>query len=385
LSLQQAQGACEEFSADHFLIATGSRPYRPADIDFHHKRILDSDKLLELKFTPHSAIIYGAGVIGCEYASMLNNMGIDVTLINTRTHLLEYLDDEITDALSFYLSDLGVRIMHQEEYQRVEAVGHGEDPHGHVEVQLKSGKVVKADVFLFANGRSGNSDDMGLDHIHVKPNGRGQIEVNENLQVKIALDTEAPADVAGQKTGQAAIVGRSPRLAHLSGDGHKFHKHIYAAGDIIGVPALASASYDQGRFAATHIVSGQAEYQLVSDIPTGIYTTPEISSLGKTERQLTEEKVPYVVGKALFRTLARAQITGKTAGMLKILIHRETLEILGIHCFGDNASEIIHIGQAIMAQPAPNNTINFFIHTTFNYPTMAEAYRVAALNGIDRL
>ena len=157
-------------------------------------------------------------------------------------------------------------------------------------------------------------------------------------------------------------------------------------GDIIGVPALASASYDQGRFAGTpdrlrigRVHAGHTQ------IPTGIYTTPEISSLGKTEAQLTEEKVPYVAGKALFRTLARAQIIDRPAGMLKILFHRETLEILGIHCFGDNASEIIHIGQAIMSQPAPNNTLEFFINTTFNYPTMAEAYRVAALNGLDRM
>jgi NAD(P) transhydrogenase len=160
--------------------------------------------------------------------------------------------------------------------------------------------------------------------------------------------------------------------------------NIYAVGDVIGVPALASAAYMQGRHAASHIL-GEKDLQPIRDIPTGIYTSPEISSLGKTERELTEAKVPYEVGHSQFKSLARAQITGRTVGMLKLLFHRETLEILGIHCFGANASEIIHIGQAIMMQPPPNNTLRYFVNTTFNYPTMAEAYRVAALNGLNRL
>lgn len=388
-------GAEDDYTADSIIIATGSRPYRPKDIDFSHPRILDSDKLLEMGFTPKSAVIYGAGVIGCEYASMLNNMGMHVTLIDTRAKLLAFLDDEISDALSFHFADSGIRILHNEEYEQVTAHGGGgDDPGGHVEVRLKSGKSVKADVLLFANGRAGNSDKLGLDVISVVPNSRGQIEVNADLQVRVTKrapegtdSAAAAADAAraARPTGQAAIVGRSGQMVHASPDGEQYYHHIFAAGDIIGVPALASASYDQGRFAATLIVSGKPEYHLVNDIPTGIYTTPEISSLGRTEAQLTAEKIPYEAGKAQFRTLARAQITGNTAGMLKILFHRDTLEILGIHCFGDNASEIIHIGHAIMAQPAPNNTLNFFLYTTFNYPTMAEAYRVAALNGIDRL
>jgi NAD(P) transhydrogenase len=160
---------------------------------------------------------------------------------------------------------------------------------------------------------------------------------------------------------------------------------IYAVGDVIGSPSLASAAYDQGRYAATHLKLGKCDAALARDVPTGIYTTPEISSLGRTERELTAAKIPYEVGHSMFRSLARAQLTGHTVGMLKILFHRETLEILGIHCFGDQASEIIHIGQAIMTQPKPGNTLKYFINTTFNYPTMAEAYRVAALNGMNRL
>ena len=213
-------------------------------------------------------------------------------------------------------------------------------------VHLKSGKKVRSDILLWANGRSGNTEELGLETIGVLPNHRGQIEVNEHYQ------TSQP--------------------------------HIYAVGDVIGYPSLASASYDQGRFAASHFC-GDPDHSLVQEIPTGIYTSPEISSIGKTERQLTDEKVPYEVGKASFKHLARAQITGQTVGMLKLLFHRDTLALLAVHCFGQNAAEIVPIGQAIMAQPAPQNTIRYFANTTFNYPTMAEAYRVAALNGLNRV
>ena len=189
---------------------------------------------------------------------------------------------------------------------------------------------------------------MSLETLGITPNSRGQLDIDEHFRVAGA-------------------------------------ERIYAVGDVVGYPSLASASYDQGRFAAAHIVEESSSKRLVEDIPTGIYTAPEISSVGRTERELTAEGVPYEVGHSLFRSLARAQITGNTVGMLKVLFHRETLEILGIHCFGDQAAEIVHIGQAIMAQPGEANTIEYFVDTTFNYPTMAEAYRVAALNGLNRL
>ena len=372
-------GAQETVTADAFVIAAGSRPWRPADIDFNHPRIFDSDTILRMTMTPQSMIILGAGVIGCEYASMFNMMQVNVTLLNTRGRLLAFLDDEITDALAYHFADKGIRILHGEEYQKVE--GHDSD----VIVQLKSGKRLRADCVLFTNGRTGNCDNLGLESLGVRPNSRGQIAVNENLQVLIAPPpTDAPAH--DEPTGQATIVGDPDRRPYTSdGAPPPVHAHIYAAGDIIGQPALASASYDQGRFAATHAIEGTADYRLVTQIPTGIYTTPEISSIGRTEAQLTAEKIPYEVGEAHFKFLARAQISHLNVGFLKILFHRETMEILGIHCFGESASEIIHIGQAIMSQPAPHNTLNYFITTTFNYPTMAEAYRVAALNGLDRV
>ncbi|MDX1964047.1 MAG: Si-specific NAD(P)(+) transhydrogenase [Pirellulales bacterium] len=341
LEVCEENGAKQRFTARGIVIAAGSRPYRPDDIDFRHPRVFDSDTILDLGFTPQSITIYGAGVIGCEYTSMFRNLQCKVNLINTRARLLEFLDDEITDALSYHMRERGVLIRHNEEYEKVEPRDDG------VVLHLKSGKQLKTDILLWANGRTGNSDNLGLEHIGITPNKRGQIDVNANYQT--------------------------------------VHPHIYAVGDIVGWPSLASAAYVQGRFVSTHFINGEGNPELIKDIPTGIYTSPEISSLGKTERELTDAKIPYEIGHALFKSLARAQITGRTTGMLKILFHRETLELLGIHCFGYQAAEIIHIGQAIMSQKGAANTLLYFINTTFNYPTMAEAYRVAALNGYNRL
>ncbi|HLJ10741.1 MAG TPA: Si-specific NAD(P)(+) transhydrogenase [Planctomycetaceae bacterium] len=335
------EGGTQRLSGDFFVIAVGARPYRPPGVDFTHPRIFDSETILDLAFTPQSITIYGAGVVGCEYASMFRNLGVKVNLVNTRDKLLEFLDDEIIDALAYHMRERGVLIRHREECLRVEGRDDG------VVVFLKSGKQLKTDVLLWANGRTGNTDLLGLDKIGIVPDSRGNLPVNDDFQTSVP--------------------------------------HVYAVGDVIGFPSLASAAYVQGRFATSHLLGQPCARSMVRDIPAGIYTTPEISSVGRTERQLTEASVPYEVGHALFRSLARAQITGQTTGMLKILFHRETLEILGVHCFGANASEIIHIGQAIFAQPAPNNTLMYFINTTFNYPTMAEAYRVAALNGYNRL
>ncbi|MEK7484084.1 MAG: Si-specific NAD(P)(+) transhydrogenase [Planctomycetota bacterium] len=334
-------GIKEHLSAETFVIATGARPYHPQGIDFSHPRIVDSDSILKLTETPKSVTIYGAGVVGCEYASIFRSLRIKVSLINTRSQLLSFLDDEIIDALAYHLRENGVLIRNSEEYDRVEANEQG------ISLYLKSNKKINSDILLWAQGRTGNSDNMGLEAIGIQTNASGGIQVNENYQ-----------------TAQ---------------------KHIYAVGDVIGYPSLASAAYDQGRFAATHLLFGKCEDQLVKYIPSGIYTIPEISSVGLTEQELTKQKVPYEVGHSFFRHLARAQITGQTTGMLKILFNRETLEILGIHCFGSQASEIVHIGQAIMAQKGEGNTLMYFINTTFNYPTMAEAYRVAALNGLNRL
>jgi NAD(P) transhydrogenase len=332
-------GRTRLLQAPNIILATGSRPYRPADIDFDHPRIYDSDTLLSMQHTPRHIAIFGAGVIGCEYASIFCGLGIRVDLINTRNQLLDFLDDEITDALSYHLRDQGATIRHQESFEKVEPSDQG------VEIFLKSGKRIKADCLLWSNGRSGNSQDLGLDAIGLKANGRGHLNVDDRYQT----------DVPG----------------------------IFAVGDLIGPPSLASASYDQGRFCADGICGRDVSH--IEHVPTGIYTIPGISSVGQTEAQLTEQKVPYEVGQAFFKRLARANITGEKVGMLKLLFHRETRALLGIHCFGYQAMEIIHVGQAILRQPAPNNTLDYFVNTTFNYPTMAEAYRVAAINGMNRL
>ncbi len=324
----------------NILIATGSRPYHPADVDFDHPRIYDSDTILNMAHTPRNIIVYGAGVIGCEYGCMFTGLGMRVDLVNNRQHLLDFLDTEISDALSYHLRDQGATIRHSEEYSRIIADDDG------VTLELRSGKRLRADALLWCNGRSGNTQDLGIENLGLEANSRGQLSVDERYCTAA--------------------------------------ENVYAVGDVVGWPSLASASYDQGRFCAEGIVTGGPVKQ-VENVPTGIYTIPGISSVGQTEQELTESKVPYEVGQAFFKNLARAQITGERVGMLKILFHRETLAVLGIHCFGYQAMEIVHVGQAVMRQPAPNNTLHYFVDTTFNYPTMAEAYRVAAINGVNRV
>ncbi|MFK7765978.1 MAG: Si-specific NAD(P)(+) transhydrogenase [Mariniblastus sp.] len=332
----------EKITADHVVIAVGSRPYRPDGIDFDHARIFDSDTILGLEHKPHSMTVLGAGVIGCEYASMFRNLSVKINLVNGRGELLDFLDDEISDALGYHMRERGVAIRHNESYDKVVPMDDG------VVTHLKSGKQLKTDVLLWATGRTGNTQDLGLDTIGLTPDGRGYLNVNDCFQTEV--------------------------------------ENVFAVGDVIGFPSLASAAYTQGRAAGMRILgTHEAQCELAKEIPSGIYTSPEISCIGKTEKELTELKVPYEIGVAHFKSLARAQIIGQNVGMLKILFHRETLEILGIHCFGSNASEIIHIGQAIMSQQGEANTIRYFTQTTFNYPTMAEAYRVAALNGMNRL
>ncbi len=340
IAVQLADGAVAHYSARTFVIATGARPYRPADIDFSHPRVYDSDTILQMQHTPQKILIYGAGVIGCEYASIFAGLGVKVELINQRERLMEYLDDEITDALSYHLRDNGVMMRHRETYAGVETTDHG------VTLLLRSGKRLHGDALLFCAGRTGNTRDMGLEQIGITPDHRGYLPVDQHYETAV--------------------------------------EHIFAAGDVIGVPSLASAAYDQGRAAAAS-ARGKEHCRFVTDVATGIYTIPEISSIGKTERELTEAKVPYEVGRAFFKETARAQISGDETGMLKILFNPETLEILGVHCFGAEATEIIHIGQAIMNQENAGNTVRYFITNTFNYPTMAEAYRIAALNGLNRL
>jgi len=284
--------------------------------------------------------IYGAGVIGCEYASIFLNMGAKVNLVNTQDRLLSFLDEEVAEALSYHLRDQGCIIRHNEQFESLETRERD------VLLSLKSGRRIKSDLLLWANGRTGNTDGLNLEAMGIEINQRGQIKVNDHYQTAVP--------------------------------------HIYAAGDVTGPPALASAAYQQGSYVGQYIIDPTAA-PLTQDLtPSGIYTIPEISSVGRSEQQLQQAGVPYEIGHIHFKSLARAQMTGQRVGMLKLLFHTQTLEVLGVHCFGDNASEIVHIGQTVMASK-DINSLRYFISTTFNYPTMAEAYRIAAYNGLNRL
>ena len=330
----------EKIQAKNFIIAAGTSPYRPDYIDFNNKKIIDSNSVLQLEGTPMTCTIYGAGVIGCEYASIFSAIGIKVNLVHIREKLLSFLDEEIIHALIFSLQSKGVAIYNNEQFEKLE------EKNEKIILHTKSAKRIKSDILFWASGRTGNTEQLDLKKCGLEVDQRKMIAVNKNYQ-----------------TAQ---------------------KHIYAVGDIIGSPSLASVSYDQGRIVGNHILNQKILHYFLF-MPTGIYTTPEISCIGQTELELTEKKIPYEIGHCQFKNIARAQILGQKTGMLKIIFHIDTLEILGIHCFGENASEIIHIGQAIMSQPNPNNSIMYFVNTTFNYPTMAEAYRIAALNGLNRI
>ncbi len=341
LILTDTNGSKERVTAENIVIASGSRPMHPKTIDFNHPRILDSDKILGLTETPVGVAIYGAGVVGCEYASILKNLGTKVDLINSRSTVLDFLDAEISNAINYHMSDQGIVIRNCEHYAAVKTYD------DHIELILTSGKCIKAPYLLWTQGRVANINSLKLDRVGITVNKRGVVPVNEDYQTKIA--------------------------------------NIFAAGDVIGWPSLAGVAYDQGRCLVATKLSLKGFYFSPLYIPTGIYTTPEISCIGKTERELTEAKIPYEVGIANFKNLAKAQILGDNIGMLKMLFHRKTLEILGTHCFGRQASEIIHIGQAIMSQRGEANNLRYFLNNTFNYPSMAEAYRIAALNGLNRL
>jgi len=326
--------------ATKILIGCGTRPRRPADVPFEARRVVDSDDLLQAVEgeLARSAIVVGAGVIGLEYASMVSALGMDVTVIEARDSLLEYVDAEITEALSYHLRRSGVTFRLGEKVASITV-----EQDGLVLAHLESGKTASAERLLYAVGRQPNTDRLTLEAAGVTAGSRGHLEVNENYQTEV--------------------------------------DHIYAAGDVIGHPSLASTAMQQGRLAACHMFGVPCEHR-PELFPFGIYTIPEISMVGKNERQLTGEKIPYEVGVANFEEVAKAQITGDQSGLLKLIFHAESLELLGVHIIGEGASELVHIGQAVMAAGA---TVEALRDTVFNYPTLAENYKVAAINGLNKL
>jgi NAD(P) transhydrogenase len=323
----------------NIMIACGTRPAHDHDIPVDGKRVFDSDQIRLLEEVPRELIVVGAGIIGLEYASMFAALGVRVTLLDQRPILLDFADREIVESLCFQLRQLGTVFRLGE---KVVSIGVEED-RDRVFAKLESGKTIHGQGLLYAVGRQANSDRLNIEAAGICPDGRGKIKVDEHFQTCVP--------------------------------------NIYAAGDVIGFPALASTSMEQGRLASCHMF-GQPSTITSLLVPYGIYSIPEISMVGHTEEHLTREKIPYEVGLARYAELAKAQMLGDEQGLLKILFDPNTLKLLGVHAIGDRAAEIIHIGQAALAL---GGTMEYFRDTIFNYPTLAEAYKVAALDGLNKL
>jgi NAD(P) transhydrogenase len=340
-----------EIRGRHILVGAGTVPARPADVPFTKGKVIDSDELLDLTTLPRSMIVVGGGVIGTEYACMLAAVGTRVTLVDSRPRLMEFLDDEIAENLQFRMRDMGIRLKLAESVSTITI----ED--NVVHATLASGKRLMAETLLYCIGRRGATDGLNLGAAGLTADSRGRLTVNEVCQ------TEVP--------------------------------NIYAAGDVIGFPALASTSMEQGRLASSHMFQKAEDGQnpAISDaggggaggpaiFPYGIYTIPEISMVGQTEQSLTKQNIPYEVGIARYREIARGQLMADPHGLLKLLFHADSRRLLGAHVIGTGATELIHIGQAVIAA---GMAIDYFVESIFNYPTLAECYKVAALDGINRV
>jgi NAD(P) transhydrogenase len=337
IAVESSRGR-QEFGAGTVVIATGTKPAVSDKVPINGRNIINSDQILLMPDIPKTLIVVGGGVIGVEYTCMFATLGVRVILIEKRPRLLEFADTEMVEALSYHLRDSRVTMRLNEEVQSVEDTGERS-----VVANLESKKKLSGDALLYAVGRQGNVDEMNLAAAGIEADSRGRIVVDADYQTK--------------------------------------QPHIYAVGDVIGFPSLASVSMEQGRIAAAHAF-GKTIHSNPANYPYGIYTIPEISFIGKTEEQLTDEDVPYEVGVAYYREIARGQIRGDTTGRLKIVFHRETKQVLGVHIIGEGASELLHIGQAVMIL---GGTVEYFVNTVFNYPTLAECYKAAAFNGLNKL
>lgn len=324
---------------EHIVIACGTRPAHSKEIVCDGKRVIDTDQLPSMRGVPREVIVVGAGVVGIEYASFMAALGTEVTLIDQRPAILDFVDREIVEALCYHLRQSGMTFRLGEKVMRVGI----DEQRDRVFAELESGKRVQADVLLYAVGRQANGDQLNLEAAGLQADARGRLCVNRSLQTAVP--------------------------------------HIYAVGDVIGFPALASTSMEQGRLASCHMF-GVPFVHMAELFPYGIYTIPEISMVGQTEEQLTMKKVPYEVGIAKYAELAKSMMLGDESGMLKLLFERNTHELLGVHVIGERATEIIHIGQAVLSY---GGKIDYFRDAVFNYPTLAEAYKVAALDGLNKL
>lgn len=347
----EGEHAVETVGGDKVLIGVGTSPARPDTIKFDADKIITSDELLSLPYLPSNMIIVGGGVIGTEYASMLAELGVRVTLIEGRPRILEFLDSEICEALQYHLRQSGMTLRLGEKVVSIKRIPvpegmrpatPGASP-DMVEATLESGKTIRADCLMYCVGRQGSTSRLNLENAGLSADDRGRIKVNANYQ------TEKP--------------------------------NVYAVGDVIGFPSLASTSMEQGRIAACHMFGEKIE-SMPELFPYGIYAIPEISMVGWTEEKLTAAGIPYEAGIAQYKETARGQLLGDDIGMLKMLIHQESGVVLGVHIIGTNATELVHIGQAVMAF---KGTVEYFINAVFNYPTLAECYKVAGFNGRNKL
>ena len=397
LHVDLADGGTERIRAANIVLAVGSRPALPEGVEIDEKTIFTSDGLLTMSCLPHSLIVVGGGVIGVEYACMMSTLGVKVTLVEGRKEVLGFLDREIVEAFQYHMRQGGITLRLGERVSKIQnldpksdhcggdakapgkswndakakvvgeqhdapavdaegdvnvkaaipPVAHGRDENGphrpQVQATLESGKVLRAEALLYSVGRQGNTDSLDLEKAGLKADKRGRLTVNEHFQTDCS--------------------------------------HVYAVGDVVGFPALASTAMEQGRMAVCHAF-GVPIHTMAETIPFGVYAIPEISMVGQTEEQLTDAGIPYEAGIAQYKEVARGQLLGDDTGMLKLLIHQEDHTILGVHAIGTGATEIIHIGQAVMAL---KGKVEFFVHNVFNYPTLAEAYKVAALNGLNKL
>lgn len=323
----------KKVTADRIVIATGTSPARPSSVEFDDSTVIDSDAVLHLDRVPETLVVVGAGVIGIEYASMFAALGTKVTVVERRERMLEFCDLEIVEALKYHLRDLAVTFRFGESVAAVER-----RPSGALTV-LESGKKIPADCVMYSAGRQGKTTELNLEAAGLSADDRGRIKVDANYA------TEVP--------------------------------HIYAVGDVIGFPALAATSMEQGRLAAQHACGDPHELP-----PIGIYTIPEISFVGRSEDELTRDKVPFEVGVSRYRELARGQIIGDSYGMLKLLVSSEDRRLLGVHVFGTQATELVHIGQTVMGC---GGTVDYLVNAVFNYPTLAESYKVAALDAMNKM
>ncbi|MFV2031400.1 MAG: Si-specific NAD(P)(+) transhydrogenase [Gammaproteobacteria bacterium] len=338
VTVEDFEGNFVDYSADKFLICVGTKTRRPDNIPFDGDAIIDSDEIIDMQRIPKKLLVVGGGVIGMEYATIYKALDIEVTIVESNDFVLGFVDKEIVEEFIHHLRDCNISLRLNEELKSIEKRDDGK-----VICRLKSGKSILVDTILFAAGRQGVTDDLSLEAVGVEADHRGRIPINENYQTNIA--------------------------------------HIYAAGDVIGFPSLASTSMEQGRHSACHAFGADVHSQ-PELFPYGIYSVPEISMVGLTEQECNQKGISYEIGIALFRETARGQIIGLREGMLKMLFSIETQKVLGVHIVGEGATELVHIGQAVISL---GGTLDYFVQTVFNYPTLAEAYKVAALDAYNRM